>query len=166
MITKCLPLLTVGYVRKIARSGNIDRIEELSRHLTGFVSTDGIRIRPLQVIWMDKDMQHWPSNKRLHVDDVIQCIDGARLYTPTNAFYRSGREESYAILMMGKLYDAAMDYVHWKCHDPELTIYASDYLFGWKWSGQIDLTPLAMAKDAIGYAKWVRNEMKQKGFCR
>lgn len=166
MIEKCLSLITVGEFRKIVRSGNVGRIEELSRQLAGFIHTDGIWPKPLTVIWMDKEMQHWPSNKRLHIDDVIQCIEGARLYTPKNDFYRSGCEEAYAIRMMSNLYDAAREYVYWKCKDAELATYALDYLFGWKWSGQINKTPMAMAKDAIGYAKWVRKQMKEGGFCR
>lgn len=104
----------------------------------------------------------WPSNKRLHFDDVIQCIEGARLYTPKNVFYRSGREEANAILMMGRLYNAAKGYVLWKCKDAELAGYALDYLFGWKWSGQIDRTPMAMAKDAIGYARWVKEQKRKE----
>lgn len=156
MTEKCLSLITVGAFRKIARSGNIDRIEELSRQLTGFIHTHPIHITPRQIIWMDEEMRAWPSNKRLHIDDVIQCIEGARLYTAKNAFYRSGREESYAILMMDHLYCAASNYISWKCHDAELTVYAMDYLFGWKWSGQVDRTPMAMAKDAIEYARYFK----------
>nr|DAO06591.1 MAG TPA: hypothetical protein [Caudoviricetes sp.] len=166
MTEKCLSLITVGAFRKIARSGNINKIEELTRQLTGFIHTDGIRIKPLQLIWMDKEMEKWPSNKRLSIDDVIQCIEGARLDTPKNVFYRSGSEEENAILMMGRLYDAAKGYVQWRCKDVELTTYALDYLYGWEWSGKIDRAPMAMAKDAIGYAKWVRKQMKERGLCR
>ena len=166
MTEKCLSLITVGAFRKIARSGNIDRIEELSRQLTGFIHTYPIHITPRQIVWMDEEMKAWASNKRLHIDDVIQCIEGARLYTPKNAFYRSGREEENAIRMMSNLYDAAREYVHWKCKDSELTNYALDYLFGWKWSGQIDRTPMAMANAAMDYARLVRKQMKEKGFCR
>nr|DAM95688.1 MAG TPA: hypothetical protein [Caudoviricetes sp.] len=112
MTEKCLSLITVGAFRKIARSGNIERIEELSRQLTGFIHTYPIHITPRQIIWMDEKMKVWPSNKRLSIDDVIQFIEGARLYTPKNVFYRSGCEESYAIRMMSNLYDAARDYVY------------------------------------------------------
>lgn len=166
MTEKCLSLITVGAFRKIARSGNINKIEELSRQLTGFIHTYPIHITPRQIIWMDEEMKVWPSNKRLSIDDVIQCIEGERLYTSKNAFYRSGREEEKAILMMGRLYDAAKGYVQWKCKDVELTTYALDYLHGWEWSGQIDRTPMAMANDAMDYARWVRQQMKKKGFCR
>lgn len=165
MTEKCLSLITVGEFRKVARSCNVARIEELAHQLTGFVHTDMIRITPRHIIWMDEEMKAWPSNKRLHIDDVMQCIEGARFYTAKNAFYRSGHEETNAIMMMGYLYDAARGYVHWKFRDSELTRYALDYLFGWKWSGQIDRTPMAMAKDAIGYAKWVK-EQKSKGVYR
>lgn len=164
MTEKCLSLITVGAFRKIARSGNIERIEELSRQLTGFIHTYPIHITPRQIIWMDEEMKAWPSNKRLHIDDVIQCLEGSRLYTAKNAFYRPGREEANAILMMGRLYDAAKGYVHWKCKDSELTVYALDYLFGWKWSGQIDRTPMAMANDAMDYARWVKKQKMKGGY--
>lgn len=166
MNKKYLTLIEVGEFRRIAQSGNIDRIERLSRQLTGFVHTHSIHITPRKVIWMGREMRKWPSNKRLHIDDVIQCLKGGRLYTLKNNFYRSGREEECAIMMMGHLYEAAMDYVSWKCHDATLVNYASDYLLGWQWSGQIERTPLVMANDAIVYAKWVRKQMKKMGFCR
>ena len=165
MTEKCLSLITVGAFKEVARSCNVARIEELVHQLTGFIHTNLIRITPRHIIWLDEEMKAWPSNKRLHIDDVMQCIEGARLYTAKNAFYRSGREEENAIRMMSNLYDAAREYVHWKCKDSELTNYALDYLFGWKWSGQIDRTPMAIAKDAIGYARWVK-EQKRKGVYR
>lgn len=165
MTEKCLSLFTVDAFRRAARSGDAKRVENCAHELSGFVNTDGIRITPRTVHWLDEETKMWPSNKRLHFDDVIQCIEGARLYTPKNVFYRSGREEANAILMMGRLYDAAKGYVLWKCKDDELASYALDYLFGWKWSGQIDRTPMAMAKDAIGYAKWVKKQ-KMKGVYR
>lgn len=165
MAEKCLSLITVGEFRRVARSCNVARIEELAHQLTGFIHTDLIRITPRHIIWMDEEMKAWPSNKRLHIDDVMQCIEGARLYTAKNAFYRSGHEEANAIMMMGYLYDAARGYIRWKYRNSQLTAYALEYLFGWKWSGQIDRTPMAMAKDAIGYAKWVK-EQKMKGVYR
>lgn len=165
MAEKCLSLITVGEFRRVARSCNVARIEELSHQLTGFIHTDLIRITPRHIIWLDEEMKAWPNNKRLHIDDVMQCLGGARLYTAKNAFYRSGGEEANAIMMMGYLYDAARSYLHWKHRDSELTVYALEYLFGWKWSGQIDRTPMAIAKDAIGYARWVK-EQKRKGVYR
>lgn len=165
MTEKCLSLITVGAFRKVARSCNVARIEELAHQLTGFIHTSPINITPRQIVWMDEEMKAWPSNKRLHIDDVIQCLEGARLYTPKNAFYRSGHEEANAIMMMGHLYDAARGYLYWKYKDSELMTVTLDYLFGWKWSGQIDRTPMAMAEDAISYAKWVK-EQKRKGVYR
>lgn len=165
MMEKCLSLITVGEFRKVARSCNVARIEELAHQLTGFIHTYPIHITPRQIVWMDEEMKAWPSNKRLHIDDVIQCLEGSRLHTAKNAFYRPGCEEANAIMMMGYLYDAARGYLHWKHRDSELTVYALEYLFGWKWSGQIDRTPMAIAKDAIGYARWVK-EQKRKGVYR
>lgn len=165
MTEKCLSLITVGAFREVARSCNVARIEELAHQLTGFIHTNLIRITPRHIIWLDEEMKAWPSNKRLHIDDVMQCIEGARLYTAKNSFYRSGGEEANAIMMMGYLYDAARGYLHWKHRDSELTVYALEYLFGWKLSGQIDRAPMAMAKDAIGYARWVK-EQKRKGVYR